>query len=319
MKMLNQFKTVVLLGLLTTGLVAIGAMFGPTWTVAAAVVAIALNFGGYYFSDRIVLKMHGAVEADPKLHPGLHAMTEEVARIAGIPAPRIYIIPASYPNAFATGRNPQHGVVAVTEGLCQLLSDRELRGVIAHEIAHIRNRDVLIATVASMLAAAITSVANLLQFSAIFGSSDEEDAPSPMAAMAFALIAPIGAGLVQMAISRAREYEADSDAAAFTGDPLALASALQKLSSASQHVYEEPSPATASLFIVNPLHGGIASWFSTHPPIEERIQLLVAMRHHFGQKSDPSGMQTRPLLVRHATGQSLQIFSKSGGKFRIER
>ena len=177
MKILNQFKTLVLLGLLTTGLVAIGSMFGPTWTIAAAVVAIALNFGGYYFSDRIVLKMHGAVEADPRLHPGLHAMTVEVARNAGIPTPRLYIIPASYPNAFATGRNPQHGVVAVTEGLCQLLTDRELRGVIAHEIAHIRNRDVLIATVAAMLAASITSVANLLQFSAIFGSSDDEDAP----------------------------------------------------------------------------------------------------------------------------------------------
>lgn len=318
MKMLNQIKTVAFLGLLTTGLVAIGALFGPVWTAAAAVMAIALNFCSYYFSDRIVLKMHGAAEADPRLYPGLHVMTEEVARNAGIPAPRIYIIPASYPNAFATGRNPQHGVVAVTEGLCQLLSDRELRGVIAHEIAHIRNRDVLIATVAAMLAAAITSVANLLQFSAIFGSSDEEDAPSPMAAMAFALIAPFGAGLVQMAISRAREYEADSDAAAFTGDPAALASALQKISSASHHVYEEPGPATASLFIVNPLHGGIAGWFSTHPPVEERIQMLIAMRHHFGQTSERFDMQTRSILTRHATGRSVQIFSKSGGKYRIE-
>ena len=275
--MLNQFKTLVLLGLLTTGLIATGSLLGPTWMAGALVMAVALNVAGYFFSDRIVLRMHGAAEIDRKQYPTLHAMTEELAGNAGIPTPRLYMIPAHYPNAFATGRNPEHGVVAVTEGLCQMLTDREMRGVIAHEIAHIRNRDVLIATVAAMIAAAITYIANILQFSAFFGSSDDEDAPSPVATLAFALIAPLGAGLVQMAISRSREYLADSYAAEISGDPQALASALQKLAIASQDVHEEPSPATASLFIVNPLHGGIASWFSTHPPTLERIERLMAM------------------------------------------
>lgn len=275
--MINQLKTIGLLAVLTAALVGVGSLLGPAWMTGAIVLAIALNIGSYFFSDRIVLKMHSAVEVDRDQYPELVSMTEELAKNAGIPTPRLYLIPAHYPNAFATGRNPKHGVVAVTEGLLQMLTPREIRGVIAHEIAHIRNRDVLIATIAAMFAAAITYLVNIFQFSALFGSSEDEDAPSPLAALAFAMLAPFGAGLIQMAISRAREYIADAFAAEISGDPQALASALQKLSGASATVYEEPSAATASLYIVNPLHGGIANWFSTHPPAEERVKKLLAM------------------------------------------
>lgn len=275
--MINQLKTIGLLAVLTAALVGLGSLLGPGWMTGAIVLAIALNIGSYFFSDRIVLRMHNAVEVDRDEYPELVTMTEELAQRAGIPTPRLYLIPAHYPNAFATGRSPKHGVVAVTEGLLQMLSLREIRGVIAHEIAHIRNRDVLIATIAAMFAAAITYLVNIFQFSALFSSSEDEDAPSPLAGLAFAIVAPFGAGLIQMAISRAREYVADAFAAEISGDPQALASALQKLSASSATVYEEPSAATASLYIVNPLHGGIANWFSTHPPAEERVKKLLAM------------------------------------------
>lgn len=281
--MINQLKTLLLLGCLTAGLASIGAMLGPAWLVGALGLAVAINLGGYFFSDRIALRMQGAVEMERDRHPRLFAMTEELAERAGIPTPRLYWIPADYPNAFATGRNPRHGVVAVTEGLCRLLDEREIRGVIAHEIAHIRNRDVLVATIAAMIAAAISALANFLQFSALFGGGDDEDAPSPLAALGLAIVAPIGAALLQMGISRSREYLADADAAQFSGDPRALAAALQKLVAGSQHACDEPPPATASLFIVNPLHGGVANWFSTHPPAEERIRRLLAMA---GESSD---------------------------------
>lgn len=275
--MINQIKTIGLLAVLTAGLVGLGALLGPTWMSLAIGLAIALNIGSYFFSDRIVLRMHNAVPMEREQYPELTAITEELAQKAGIPTPRLYLIPAHYPNAFATGRNPNHGVVAITEGLIHLLTTRELRGVLAHEIAHIRNRDVLIATIASVFAAAITYLVNIFQFSALFGNSEDEDAPSPLAGLAFALVAPFGAGLIQMAISRAREYIADAFAAEISGDPRALASTLQKLSGASATVYEEPSAATASLYIVNPLHGGMANWFSTHPPAEERVKRLIAM------------------------------------------
>lgn len=277
--MFNQLKTLALLSVLTAALVGMGALMGPTWMLVALVIAIGLNVGSYFFSDRIVLKMHGAVELNPQEYPEVVTMTEELAKNAGIPTPRLYVIPAHYPNAFATGRNPKHGVVALTEGILQMLTVREIRGVIAHEIAHIRNRDVLLATIAAMLATAITYVANIFQFSTLFGHSDsDEDAPSPLAGLAFAMLAPLGAGVIQMAISRSREYLADAFAAKISGDPLALASALRKLSGSTESVYEEPSPAAASLFIVNPLHGGIGNLFSTHPPTEERIRRLMAMQ-----------------------------------------
>jgi heat shock protein HtpX len=265
----------------------------------ALVLAIGLNIGGYYFSDHLVLRMHGAVEMERSRYPRIHAMTAELARNAGIPTPKLYLIPAMYPNAFATGRNPEHGVVAITEGLSQMLTERELRGVIAHEIAHIRNRDVLIATVAAMAASAITYVVNFFQLSAIFGGSEEEEeGPSPMAMLAMGLVAPIAGMLLQMAISRSREYLADASAAEYCGDPLALAGALQKLSSGSAHCVEEPHPASASLFIVNPLHGGIANWFSTHPPAEERISRLMAMAERGQNASGALAEVSKPTRSR---------------------
>ena len=301
--MVNQLKTILLLGLLTSGLIAAGSILGPTMMTFAIIAAVVLNVGGYYFSDRIVLKMHRAVEIGPSDSPALHEMTRELAANSGIPTPRLYMIPANYPNAFATGRNPQHGVVAVTSGLCQMLSEREIRGVIAHEIAHIKNRDVLIATIAAMVAAAITYIANIVQFSAFFGGMDDEEGPSPVTALAFAFVAPLVAGLVQMAISRSRENLADSYAAKITGDPEALASALQKLTNAAETIREEPSPATASLFIVNPLHGGIANLFSTHPSAADRIARLMAMREQFGGAAIP--------LVRSIRG-TMAVDSRSG-------
>ncbi len=276
--MINQFKTIGLLAILSAALVGAGAMLGPNGMLVALLLAIALNVGGYFFSDRMVLRMYGAIELDRAEYPHVYSMTEELAKNASIPTPRLYLIPALYPNAFATGRNPRHGVVAITEGLMQMLNHRELRGVIAHEIAHIRNRDILLATIAAVMASAITYIASIFQFSALFGSSeDEEDSPSPLAGLAFAMVAPIAAGLVQMAISRSREYVADAYAGKISGDPQALASALRKLHSNNNSIYEEPNAATASLFIVNPLHGGIANWFSTHPPAEERISRLMRM------------------------------------------
>jgi heat shock protein HtpX len=289
----------LLLGLLTTAVIGVGALLGPTWRLLALVLAIGLNIGGYYFSDHLVLRMHGAVEMERSRYPRIHAMTAELARNAGIPTPKLYLIPAMYPNAFATGRNPEHGVVAITEGLSQMLTERELRGVIAHEIAHIRNRDVLIATVAAMAASAITYVVNFFQLSAIFGGSEEEEeGPSPMAMLAMGLVAPIAGMLLHMAISRSREYLADASAAEYCGDPLALAGALQKLSSGSAHCVEEPHPASASLFIVNPLHGGIANWFSTHPPAEERISRLMAMAERGQNASGALAEVSKPTRSR---------------------
>jgi heat shock protein HtpX len=202
-------------------------------------------------------------------------MVGELARAAGIPAPKLYLVEEDYANAFATGRNPANGAVAVTAGLLRVLPRREVRGVIAHEIAHIRNRDVTIATVAAGLAAVISGIANAVQFSALFGGSSDEDGPgSTIGALLFAMVAPIGAMLVQMAISRSREYVADATAARLTGDPEALASALERLSRAAEHIPAQVQPATASLYIVNPLAGGLSALFSTHPPMEARIARL---------------------------------------------
>jgi heat shock protein HtpX len=284
--MFNQMKTIVLLGSLSAILVVCGAALGTFWLITLTIVAIALNFGAYFFSDRVVLSMYGARELAQGEYPALHRMVEELSSRAGLPHPRIYLIDAAYANAFATGRNPQRGVVAVTSGLLRLLNERELRGVIAHELAHIRNRDILIASVAAMLSAAVTYVAHALQFSALFGGSNSEDEEqsSPLGGLLFALVAPLAATIVQLAISRSREYIADATAAEITGDPEGLALALQKISQASAFAVQrdpteqEPSPATASLFIINPLAGNwLGSWFSTHPPTEERIHRLLEM------------------------------------------
>lgn len=280
--MKNQIKTILLLGVLSAILVSIGGALGPQYLVLFGVLALAMNLGAYFMSDRIVLAMHHAAEVSPAEAPGLHRMVEELSRRAEIPKPRVFIIPDAQPNAFATGRNPEHGVVAVTEGILQLLNERELRGVIAHELAHIKNRDILVSTIAAAFASGITWIAHALSFAGMFGgsSSDDEEGQSPLAGLALAIVAPIAATLVQLGISRSREYLADETGAKLCGDPEALANALSKLERGAELVPAEGArPATASLFIVNPLSGGasVMRWFSTHPTTEERVRRLLAM------------------------------------------
>jgi heat shock protein HtpX len=277
----GQIKTIFLLGMLSAMLIAVGGALGSAYLYGFTVLALLMNLGAYFFSDRLVLTMHRAEEIPRDRMPWLYAMTEELAGRANIPPPRLYLIPGHQPNAFATGRNPKHGVVAVTEGLLSMLDRRELCGVLAHEIAHIRNRDILVSTIAATIAAAITYIANIIQFSALFGSSsDEERSESLLGGLLFAFVAPIAAMLVQLGISRSREYLADETGARLAQDPVGLARALEKLEMAATAVPMQSSPATSSLFIVNPLagSGGILKWFSTHPPSAERIRRLYEMR-----------------------------------------
>lgn len=280
--MSNTLKTVLLFSVLASLLIALGWAIGGPWPWILGGFALLMNVGAYYWSDRIVLGMHGARELSPVEAPRLHAMVSELARAAKIPTPRLFRIPDPAPNAFATGREG-HGVVAVTEGLLQRLDERELRGVIAHEIAHIRNRDVLIATVGAVIAGAVSHVANMVQWSALLGggSSDDEEGSGGFAGLAFAFVAPIVAMLLQFAVSRTREYDADAYAASLTGDPEGLARALLRLEhDAGLRPEGTATPATASLFIVNPLFGGerMARWFSTHPATESRVARLRALR-----------------------------------------
>ncbi|MBK6939622.1 MAG: zinc metalloprotease HtpX [Planctomycetes bacterium] len=281
--MLNQAKTVLLLGVLSALLVGIGGAVAPGSLGLFLVLAIVMNVGAYFFSDRIVLRMHGAQEVAPDQAPDLHRMVEELAQAANIPKPRVAIIDDPQPNAFATGRNPKHGVVAVTTGILQILSRRELRGVLAHEIAHIQHRDILVSSIAAVLGSAISGIAQMLQFGALFGGSsqDSEEEGGGGGGLALALIAPIAAMLVQFGISRSREYLADEGGAKLSGDPEALANALLKLHRAAAEIpTEQPVPATASLFIVNPFAGALQSlgrWFSTHPPVEERVRRLLEL------------------------------------------
>ena len=278
--MKNQLKTILLLGVLSAILIGFGGMLGRQWVGVFTLLAFALNVGAYFFSDRIVLRVHRAQPIDEHEAPLLYAMVRELAMRAEIPMPRVYRIPSPQPNAFATGRNPQNGVVAVTDGILRILSERELRGVLAHEIGHIKNRDILVSTIAAAVAGAIASIANMLQFTAIFGGGADDDAPNPIAALALAIVTPIAATLVQLGISRSREYLADETGARLCGDPDALASALEKLERAA-HVVPPVSaaPSTASLFIVNPFAGmrGMVSLFSTHPPMPERVRRLRQM------------------------------------------
>ncbi len=276
---MNQIRTIALLGVLTVGLIAIGGALGPAYLYGFTALALLINFGSYFFSDRIVLAMHHAQEVDPGNAPVLHRIVEEAATKAGIPKPRVFVIPEMQPNAFATGRNPEKGVVAVTEGVLQLLGQRELRGVIAHEISHIKNRDILVATIAAGIAAAITYIANAAQFAALFGGGqqdEDEGHGSYLGVILMAVIAPIAATLVQLGISRSREYLADETAARLTGDPDGLARALGKLQHAAEQIPAQVQPATASLFIVSPFagQGGLMSLFSTHPSMEKRIARL---------------------------------------------
>ena len=280
--MSNMFKTAILLAALTALLVLIGgAVGGQQGMLIAFVIALAMNSFSYWFSDRLVLAMYGAKPIEESEAPALYRIVRTLATRAGIPMPRVYLIPSESPNAFATGRNPQHAAVAVTEGIMRILNERELEGVLAHELGHVRNRDVLVSTVAATLAGAITYLAHMAQWAAIFGTrrDDEEEGGGAFGAILMAILAPIAAMLIQLAVSRAREYQADATGARLAGQPLGLASALEKLHTASQVMPMQASPATAHLFIVNPLSGG--SWlklFSTHPPIEERIARLRSMR-----------------------------------------
>lgn len=273
----NQIKTVVLLGVLSVLLVGIGGAIGKGALIPFTVLALLINLASYFWSDKIVLRMYRARPVSPEQAPGLHAMVRELASNAGIPTPRLYIVPDAGANAFATGRNPKHGVVAVTEGILELLSPRELRGVLAHEIAHIKNRDTLVSTIAAGIGTAISYVANVIAFSALFGGSDDED--SPLGGLAAVFVAPLLATLVQLGISRSREYMADETGAKISGDPLALASALEKLHRDAVVEPTHAEPASAGLFIVNPLSGvgGLKSLLSTHPPAAERIRRLREM------------------------------------------
>jgi heat shock protein HtpX len=281
--MSSQIRTAVLLALLTALVMFMGqALGGRGGLVIAFVLAMVMNVGSYWFSDKIVLAMYRARELPPEDAPAVHRIVEELAAKANIPKPRIYLIPDDSPNAFATGRNPAHAAVAVTQGIMNLLSPEELAGVLAHELGHVRNRDILIQSVAGVLAGVIMYVANMLQWGALFGmgrSDDEEGGGGgALGAIALAIIAPIAASLIQMAISRSREYLADDTGAALS-NPLYLASALGKLDAWSRQVpMSAGNQATAHMFIVNPFSGAsMASLFSTHPPIEERIARLRDM------------------------------------------
>ncbi len=278
----NTLKTIVLLGSLSALLIGTGGLLGTGYLYGFTALALLLNLGAYFFSDRIVLRLHGARELSAAEAPYLHGMVEELAWRAEIPKPRVFLIAETQPNAFATGRNPGRGVVAVTTGLLDLLDEREVRGVLAHELAHIKNRDVLVASIAAAFAAAITYLAHALSFASFFGmtpSDDEGDSGIGAGGLLVALVAPLAATLVQLGISRSREFLADETGARISGDPTALGSALAKLQRAAELIPAAPVPATASLFIVNPLAGGesFARLFSTHPPIEQRIRRLQQM------------------------------------------
>jgi len=293
--MRNHIRTALLAGLLTALVMGVGLAVAPGQLALFAALAVALNLGAYFFSDRVVLRLHGARELEASDAPGLHATVRELAGRAGIPAPRLFFVDDPQPNAFATGRNPAHGVVAVTAGIVDLLSARELRAVLAHEIAHIKHRDTLVSTLAAAAAAIVTWVVHASALGSLFGRPADdggEDAPSPLASAAFLLVAPLAATLVQLGISRAREHAADETGARLSDDPAALASALAKMERAAQIIPAETArPATASLFIVNPLAGTGGSWttlFSTHPSTADRVQRLLAMAGRGGGGGRPA-------------------------------
>jgi heat shock protein HtpX len=277
--MKNQLKTIVLLGLLSVVLIGIGGALGKGFLLISLVLSLAMNLGAYFFSDRLVLAMHGAQEVSPAEAPGLHKMVEELSQRAGIPKPRVFMMHEAQPNAFATGRNPEHGVVAVTTGILQVLDQRELRGVLAHELAHIKNRDILVSTIAAAVASAVTYLAHAVGFmGSMFMGRDEDgdEGLSPLQSLALAIVAPIAATLIQLGISRSREYLADQSGGEISGDPEALARALEKLEAGAMALPVEGRPATASLFIVSPFAGmqSILSLFATHPRTEERVRRL---------------------------------------------
>jgi heat shock protein HtpX len=280
--MSNMLKTTLFLALLTGLFIAVGGLVGGrSGMVLAFVFALIMNFVSYWFSDKIILKMYRAQPIDEADAPVVYRIVRGLATRAGIPMPKLYLIPAEAPNAFATGRSPQHAAVAVTQGILQIMDERELEGVLAHELSHVLNRDVLISTVAATVAGAISMLANMAQWGLMFGGSrdDEGRSTNPIALLATVILAPLAAMLIQMAVSRSREYQADASGAKLTRNPDGLASALGKLGQATRMIPMDANPATAHLFIVNPLSGrALANLFATHPPLEDRIARLRAMR-----------------------------------------
>ncbi len=279
---MNGLKTMVLMVTMTLMLVAIGGMLGgKSGMTFALIMAFGMNFITYWFSDKIVLRMYRAKPVTEAEAPELYGMVRRLAHKADIPMPKVCIMDEDQPNAFATGRNPSHGTVAVTTGIMRILSREELEGVIAHELAHIKHRDILVGTIAATIAGAISYLAQMAQWAMIFGGrhDDEEGGSNPIAAIVMMIVGPIAAMMVQMAISRSREYGADAGGARIAGNPMYLANALKKLHMASQRIPMDANPATSHMFIVNPLSGGgLLKLFSTHPPMEERIARLEAMR-----------------------------------------
>lgn len=282
----NSIKSFLLLGLLTGLILLIGNLVGGTGgLIVALLLAVGLNGYSYWYSDKMVLAATDAREVLPEHAPELYGMVAELARRANLPMPRVYVIPESAPNAFATGRNPENAAVAFTEGILRELDREELEGVAAHELAHVRNRDILLSTIAASLAGAIMYIAQMAQFAAFFGAygtdDEEEGGGGLLGIIVAAIVAPVAATLLQMAVSRSREYLADATGARIAGAPVGLANALRRLDAASRR--EElacASEATAHMYIVNPLAGGgLASLFSTHPPMEERIRRLMEMRY----------------------------------------
>jgi heat shock protein HtpX len=283
---MNTLRTTILLAVLTALLIWIGDMLGGRQgAIIALLLAGGMNFFSYWFSDKIVIKMYGGQEVTAQDDPELYGMVQDLTQRAGLPMPKVYVLPQDTPNAFATGRNPEHAAVAVTDGIRRILNTRELAGVLGHELSHVKHRDILVSTIAATLAGAIGYLAQMAQWAMIFGGNrdrDEEGGGNIFGLIVMMIVAPIAAMLIQMAVSRSREYGADEGGAKVTGDPLALASALRKLHMGAQNIPLEVNNATANatahMFIVNPLTGhGLASLFSTHPPMEERIARLEAM------------------------------------------
>jgi heat shock protein HtpX len=284
---MNALKTGLLMLAIFAILLFVGAQFGPRGLTAAFIIALAMNGFSYWFSDKIILAMYRAREVGPKDEPRLHRIVRDLAQRAKLPMPRVCVIENPSPNAFATGRNPAHAAVAVTSGIMRLLNDDELAGVIGHELAHVGNRDILIQTVVATVAGAIMFLAYMMRWGAVFGGFGGRDSRrgNPLALLALSIFAPLAAMIVQMMISRTREYAADRDGARIAGDPLQLAGALRKLEQGAQRAPMEAGPATAHLFIVHPFNGrGIRNLFSTHPPIEERIARLEKMARFGGPR-----------------------------------
>ncbi|WP_456403359.1 zinc metalloprotease HtpX [Hydrogenimonas sp.] len=284
---MEAVKTVVLLTLMTLLMVWVGGIFGgQSGMLIALAIAGVMNFVSYFYSDKLVLKHYRAVEVDEQSAPGLLAIVRRLAQKAGLPMPKVYIIPEPVPNAFATGRNPSHAAVAVTEGLLELLNEEEVEAVLAHELSHVRHYDILIGTIAATIAGAIAWIANIMQFGAMFGGRDDRNV-NPILMLVLSLVLPLAAGIIQMAVSRSREFMADEGAARLTGHPEWLASALMKLENYNRRgILPEATPETAHMFIVNPFTGkdvSFASLFRTHPTTEQRIERLEALRREMGR------------------------------------